>query len=157
MAAIIAPRDEFDRTCQFFKEQPKNCFKTLLYTAEWSKVFFENLKNYPELTIATKALSAGKSLFVIPEFFTDINSLKNITTNWARGIEINEQRIPIKKVIMALGDVTGKTCELGKWLVETKIITLSSIIASRMTIINGASMMFGFSNKIYYETHDELK
>lgn len=152
---IYKPIDNLDRTCHFFSEMPKNCIKTLRYTIEWAVVFFRNLNH--SIARAASALKHGTSIFVWPECFSYLNTFRLKTICWRTGsCDENNNKISLTNVLVALGDAINKVCEVGKWLWETKILSISMTVASKLMLVNGLSMMFGFSNRIY-NTYSELK
>lgn len=142
--------DNFDRACHFFKERPKYCIKTMRYTLEWAAAFFNNLSNFTQVTRGISALKHGTSIFIWPEFFDYLNIFRLKSIRWITGQgDEKKPKTRFSEVIFSCGDATSKVCELGKWLLETKIIFLSTAISSRLMLVNGLSMMLGFSNKIY--------
>jgi hypothetical protein len=147
MAATINQppiHDRFDSVCHFFDDTPKNCIKSLRYTAEWAAVFFKNLGNYPEITRLLTALRHGTAIFIWPEFFKDINIFRLRAYNWIQG-----KTTDLLNVGLALGDAINKISDLGKWLSDIKVLTISASIASKIGFISGLTLMIGCANKIY--------
>ena len=160
MPALVATnpvplRDNMDRTCHFFSDMPKNCIKTIRYIVEWSIIFFPKLLVFSQITRATSALKHGTAIFIIPECITELNTFRFKTIDWITGrTDTSGKRISFTNFIVSFGDATNKVCETGKWLWETKILSISMTVASKLMLVNGLSMMFGFSNRIYNTIND---
>lgn len=143
--------DTFDRLIGFYHDAPKYLVKTLKAVAEWSAIFFPSLLSY---TTFARTLSAFKcaTIFNWEEFTTSLGACKTAVVNYLYqkpAFEKFEKTPPTGvKVIESLADVISKGCEVFRWAVESKIFVVGSVLAGRIMLLNGVSMIFCFGKKI---------
>ena len=144
------PIDEIHRVVNFFEGTPKKCMATLRYVTDWAIIFFKTLKDNPLVMRAASAFKHGLHIFRWPAFFINVNKLRMTTMNYCSGKTDGEnKKTTFKKVLLSLGDAVSKTSELGQWLMDTKILSLSAAVGSTMLSFGGISMVIGLSNRIY--------
>ena len=152
-AASLSLRDNLDRTCKFFEDGPKNCIKTLRYTTEWAVRFFENLASYPQVTNAISAFKQGTAIFIWPEFLTDMNTFRLKTIDW---LNPGKHKATAKQVSLAASDALNKVCDLVKWLVDARLLTVATPLMTAFNFINGLTLVYSFGNRTI-TTFSELR
>lgn len=146
-SAVMPPqtfKDKMDIVYDMYDKQPQSLVKTLRYTAEWARIFISSLsKSVPYMKFIT-VLTHGDDIFNLSDATTDFNTLRKKVVDY-----FYTTNVTVGQLFIAHADFINKICEVSKWLFSFNIISLSSSLLFRVSLLGGVTMMIGFGSRAY--------
>jgi hypothetical protein len=145
-------RGHADILCNFFHENLKAFIQTLRYSAEWTglickNAFKINLSQFSPYARSVTVLKEGTNLFSWQEEWKSISTFKNTFADYVWQNPTGSH-VTFSKLSEDFCDLVSKTCEVFRWFTESKIFTVSSKVANCRLFLNGASMLYIFTQKV---------
>jgi hypothetical protein len=143
--AVMPPqtfKDKLDIVYNMYDQQPQSLVKTLRYTAEWARIFFSTLSTSIPFMKFITVLTHGDDIFNLSDATTDFNTLRKKVVDY-----FYTTNVTIGQLFIAHADFINKICEVSKWLCSFNIISLSSSLLFKASLIGGVTMMIGFGSR----------
>lgn len=128
----------------WFKDHPKDVFRTILMLSAWAKLVFSGLDD----NRFDSSIKMGKETLCIPEFGGSISKLRYNVSKYFKESKKKELDEIISEIRTSSLDSVSAFSKLIKWLANCKIITFGSRIFTNITMLGAIAFTASSIEKV---------